>query len=88
MNFFHPQNIPEYLLYGYNDGVVPVSDEVATGEFEDDRKIDKKGRDKAGGDSEEFENDTEVLKSHALINSTTEKGFCEMHPLVQHCTQA
>ena len=90
MSFFHPQNIPEYLLYGYNDGVVSYSceGETGSGESEDAGTTDNKGRDEAVGDPEEFENDIEVLRSYSLISFTTEPGFCQMHQLVQHCTQA
>lgn len=65
MSFFHPQNIPEYLLYGYNDGVVSVSGEGESGESEDDCAIDYRGRDKTEENLEEFENDIEILRSYS-----------------------
>lgn len=90
MSFFHPQNIPEYLLYGYNNGVVSDGGEVEAnrGESGDAGSTGSKGRHDAEEDPEEFENDIEVLRSYSLIYFTTEPGFCHMHPLVQHCTQA
>ena len=67
MSFFHAQNIPEYLLYGYNG---------ASQDDQDSSEVDA-----------EFEDDVDMLRGYSLIMLGLEDGYCEMHPLVQFCTQ-
>ncbi|RYP75597.1 hypothetical protein DL771_002297 [Monosporascus sp. 5C6A] len=38
-------------------------------------------------DNKDFEDDLDVLRGYSLINITAAQGFCEMHSLVQFCTQ-
>ncbi|KAF4814772.1 hypothetical protein CGCSCA5_v007570 [Colletotrichum siamense] len=39
-------------------------------------------------DDGDLEDDLEVLQGYSLVAITATTGFCEMHPLVQFCTQA
>ncbi|KAK2729207.1 kinesin light, partial [Colletotrichum kahawae] len=38
-------------------------------------------------DSGDLEDDLDVLQGYSLVAMTATSGFCEMHPLVQFCTQ-
>lgn len=42
---------------------------------------------KRSDDSENLEDDLDVLQGYSLVSMTAVPGFCEMHPLVQFCTQ-
>ncbi|KAF4870301.1 Regulatory protein AfsR [Colletotrichum siamense] len=39
-------------------------------------------------DDGDLEDDLEVLQGYSLVTMAATSGFCEMHPLVQFCTQA
>ncbi|KAM0339924.1 hypothetical protein ACHAPU_010757 [Fusarium lateritium] len=76
MSQFQAQNIPEFMLHGYEDDNAPKEENDADGTD-------------TGSESErtEFENDLDILRSYSLVSVAT-TGFCEMHPLVQFCTRS
>ncbi|KAH7146900.1 hypothetical protein B0J13DRAFT_318298, partial [Dactylonectria estremocensis] len=39
-------------------------------------------------DSDEFEDDLDVLRGYSLVSVTSTRDVCEMHSLVQFCTRA
>ncbi|KAH7124548.1 hypothetical protein EDB81DRAFT_872342 [Dactylonectria macrodidyma] len=41
-----------------------------------------------GEDSDEFEDDLDVLRGYSLVSVTSTRDVCEMHSLVQFCTRA
>lgn len=66
--FFHSQNMPEYMLSGYTEAA-----------------MNNRDRDDEGGEG--FEGDLDVLRAYSLISISAILGFCDMHSLVQFCTQ-
>ncbi|KAM0362981.1 hypothetical protein ACHAPK_011328 [Fusarium culmorum] len=80
MSQFQAQNIPEFMLHGYDD------DTTTNG------KDDMNGTDsgsESDGESERicFEDDLDVLRGYSLVTISA-VGLCEMHPLVQFCTRS
>ncbi|KZL85289.1 TPR domain-containing protein [Colletotrichum incanum] len=71
LTYFHAQNIPKYMLHGYNGG-------LCNAEESDDDDDNNDG---------DLEDDLDMLQSYSLITMTATSGFCEMHSLVQFCTQ-
>ncbi|KAF0320750.1 kinesin light [Colletotrichum asianum] len=101
MSCFQAQNIPEYMLHHYNSNFSDAeeSDNHDNGDLEDYDDGDSEDYDDGDledyddADSEDYDNgdledDLEVLQGYSLVAITATTGFCEMHPLVQFCTQA
>ncbi|KAM0257342.1 hypothetical protein ACHAQJ_004429 [Trichoderma viride] len=68
MSFFQPQNIPDFMLSGYD--IIPSN-----------------SKDGNSDNDEDLEEDLDILRAYSLIKFSTTSGFCEMHSLVQFCTQ-
>lgn len=76
MSFFQPQNIPEFMLSGYNC----VTSDVEDLNFDNDEELDE-------DPDEDLEDDLDVLRGYSLIRLSTTSGLCDMHALVQFCTK-
>ncbi|KDN61742.1 putative kinesin [Colletotrichum sublineola] len=72
MSYFHTQNIPKYMLHGYNSS-------FSTAEESDDNDINKDEISNNG----DFEDDLDVLRGYSLVTIATASRLCEMHSLVQ-----
>ncbi|KAJ4374692.1 hypothetical protein N0V86_007565 [Didymella sp. IMI 355093] len=73
MSFFNPQGIPESTLRRYSRDT--------TRKVSADNKEDEDEADSA------FDNDLDMLQAYSLISVTADADACEMHALVQFCTQ-
>lgn len=74
MSQFQAQNIPETMLHSYNKGTPGNASTDTKHESHEDR------------DCGNFEDDMDMLRGYSLVALVTD-GFCEMHSLVQFCTQ-
>ena len=87
MSWFQPQNIPEWMLWEYNDGLDNSDDEdegYDDGEDTSDSEFDL-------SDDHSFiqavREDMDILMGYSLVRESESEVY-EMHPLVQVCTQA
>ncbi|KAF2993772.1 hypothetical protein E8E13_002383 [Curvularia kusanoi] len=76
MSFFNPQGIPESTLRRYNRDTTRAASA--------DNEEDEKDEDEADSD---FDNDLDMLQAYSLVSVATSNNTCEMHALVQFCTQ-
>ncbi|KAL6910181.1 hypothetical protein GGI43DRAFT_389514 [Trichoderma evansii] len=79
MSFFQPQNIPRFMLSGYN--IVASIEDVNSDSYEN---IEVNLGEDLG---EDLEDDLDVLQSYSFIRLSTTSGLYDMHALVQFCTK-
>ncbi|XEU94717.1 hypothetical protein FSHL1_000001 [Fusarium sambucinum] len=81
MSQFQAQNIPEFMLHGYDDNETRPDDE------DDETNISNGSESGCESERISFENDMDVLRGYCLVTITA-AGLYEMHPLVQLCTRS
>lgn len=83
MSCFQPQKIPIFALGGYQ-----CSHDSSCGALSL-YKVPKPTITNLGGcfNYERFQRDLGLLMSYSLVSVTAKKDFCNLHPLVQFCTQ-
>jgi tetratricopeptide (TPR) repeat protein len=93
MSFFNPQGIPEWVLRNFYR--TKYLDETTNPDIEEGaerRDSDVSIQDSAdlSDDSTqdyEFDDDLDLLRGYSLVTATNVEDECEMHALVQFCTQ-
>jgi len=73
MSFFNPQGIPESTLRRFSRDAARAADAEGEG---DDEEADSA-----------FNDDLDMLQAYSLVSMTADNDACEMHALVQFCTQ-
>lgn len=83
MSVFQPQKIPMFALGGYQ-----CSHQSSCGALGLD-DVEKPTITNLGGcfNYGRFQRDLGLLMSYSLVSVTAKKDFCDLHPLVQFCTQ-
>lgn len=91
MSLFHAKNIPHYLLLGYSeenmestDGDTAVDTSEATVVDKDEMSSDDESK---WSEDDDLEDDLDILLSYCLVSTSATAEYCEMHSLVQFCTQ-